>query len=107
MDEKIGLVRAAPAEDVGEAARGVARHAAPWLVYEPFRDIVTHPSEPLPAPTAQRSSVGPPPRCKADLIDAVGRSEIQAWFDSMLAWMLSLVSPDGPKVARPPVLVIG
>ena len=62
LDEKIGLVRAAPAEDVGVAARGAARHAAPWLVYEPFRDIVTHPSEPLPAPTAQRVSVGPPPR---------------------------------------------
>ena len=62
------------------AATLLPKVAVSWsgtpLHYAPFRDIVTHPSEPLPAPTAQRVSVGPPPRCKADLIDAVGRSEI-------------------------------
>ena len=107
LDEALGIVRPAPAEDVGEGARAAARNAPKWLKYEPFRDITIEASKPLPIPRAQEMPTGDAPKCKADIIDPTGMRQISTWFDKALAWLLGLVDPDAPQATRPETLVIG
>ena len=108
LDQAGKLVRPAPAEEVGEAARASARELPLWLAYEPFRDAVVQPSLPLPQPAVQQWPVGPPPTSKMDIIDAAGLQMISEWFESMLAWLLHIVLPgDYPLASRPEVLVVG
>ena len=107
LDENIALVKCAPTEDVGSGPRSAAHATPPWLMYQPFRDMTVEASAPLAAPIQQTASLGPPPTCKADLIDRAGLDLIEAWFEQNLQWMISLVSPDQPKADRPATLVIG
>ena len=108
LDEACGMVRYAPAEEVGDAARAAARGTPPWLKFEPFRDTVVRATCPLTKPQAQPPATGAAPESKADLLDTLGLWQIADWFERMLKWMDSVVHPSSaPKPLQPGVLIVG
>ena len=108
LDEGIALVRAAPVEEVGKSARMSSAEYPEWLAYEPFRDTVILPSNPLPQPSPQPSHGGPRPTSKLDIVDKAGLDLINGWFHEMLAWLCGVVLPNSyPPAPRPDVLVVG